>query len=171
MKSVVICMLLSMVSIKLSAHRLNLYEVIDGDYKRVKSIQNLPKVILDGFVEKGWCTGLGEYGEAFNESDVLQQDLPCSRLISAGNKNGYWYVYYERTTRFHAHRLMIYKISNGALINSWAYASSFQNSISFKDVIESIETKHECFVSPPEYLFSRKISESCIPDLDLNKVY
>ena len=120
-----------MISIELSAHRLNLYEVINGDYERIKSVQNLPTVILSGFVKKGWCTGLGEYGEAVNKSDVIQQSLPCSRLISAGNKNGYWYVYYEKTARSHTHRLKIFKVTNGELIKSWAYASSFQTSISF----------------------------------------
>ena len=160
-----------MISIELSAHRLNLYEVINGDYERIKSVQNLPNVILSDFVKKGWCTGLGEYGEAFNQSHVIQQNLPCSRLISAGNKNGYWYVYYEKTTRSHAHRLKIFKVINGELIKSWAYASSFQTSISFSDVIDKINAKDECFVSPPIYYLPHKVTENCIPDLEQNKVY
>jgi hypothetical protein len=171
MKSVIICIFLSIISIELSAHRLNLYEVIGGDYERIKRTENLPKVILDGFVKKGWCIGLGEFGEAFNESDVIQQHLPCSRLISAGNKDDYWYVYYEKTTRSHSHRLKIFKILNGQLINTWGYASSFQNSINFQDAIKKINEQDECFVLSPEHYFSQQVSKNCILEVDPKKIY
>jgi len=150
------------VSFSTQAHRLNQLEVVSGNYERITKTSDLPKSITERFIKKGWCTGLGEYGEPFNESDRRDPKLPCSRLITSGKLGDYVFVYFESNGRTHYHRLTFYKLKSSKVEQTWSYASTFKDSVNFDVAIKKIEENNECFISPEVYLYPREIEDNCM---------
>ena len=162
MYSKFIYFLILFVSFSTQAHRLNQFEVVSGNYERITQTSDLPLSITDRFIKKGGCTGLGEYGKPFNESDRRDSKLPCSRLISSGKIGNYVFVYFESNGRTHYHRLTFYKLESSKVVKTWTYASKFIESVDIEVAIKQIEENNVCFVSPEVYLYPREIEANCM---------
>ena len=70
---------------------------ISGEYTKVYRVEDIPLVITDYFNKDKNCAGIANPDAEFNSSCAVGNggnNVPCSKLISAGNAGDIWFIEY-----------------------------------------------------------------------------